>query len=230
MKKNYSLLLIVSSIALFSLQSLVLEPLLVSVNSNIVWQESIFPFIIEILINTVRIVAYSVCYAVILYSEYRSASGRVTQILLFGASIIYYYAAKSLLSYLYDPEFALIDLYFVLFSLLFDILMQAVILGISLTLLKKSDKKNSMPFEGLFSLSNPLQRSAFCSGIVIGVCRILSRFYYDLQWGSPENIPEIMQMTIYYFSDILEGFLVYLIMTYLFMTFYLKEENKKADR
>lgn len=230
MKRNYSLLLLVSSIVLFSLQSFVLEPLYISINSDIVLQESILPFVMEILINAVRIIAYSVCYAVILYFEYRSASGKRTCILFFGLSIVYYYATKSLVSYICDPEFDLIQLYFVLFSFLFDILMQAVILGISLVLLKKGDKKNAMPFKKLFSLSNPLQKSAFYSGLVIGVCRILSRLSYDLQLGLPESNSEIMQMAIYYLFEGLEGFLTYLIMIYAFMTFYLTEKNKKADR
>lgn len=233
MKKKYNLLLLVSSLLLFSLQSFVLEPVYISVTSDVVIGESVLPAVVKIAVNAIRIITYSLCYAVIIYSACRFTAGKIKiQFLLFGLSIAYYYAANSLVSYITDPEFNFVELYYVLVSMALEVLMHTFILGVSLASAEKNhiSVENTMPFEKLLSLSNPLQRIAFYCGGTISICLVLSRLLYDLQVGAPESNSEIIQMAVYYFSDIFAGFVTYLIMIYVFMTLYLREKNKKADR
>ena len=63
--------------------------------------------------------------------------------------------------------------------------------------------ESATDFSCIYSKRNPLQRVALKTGIMLSVIKIITRIRYDIMYGAPSGISEILIMVVYYLSDVL---------------------------
>jgi hypothetical protein len=85
------------------------------------------------------------------------------------------------------------------------------------------------PFEKLFSRANPLQVCALKVSILLSAVKIVSRIIFDVFYGAPTSISDLLIMIIYYLSDILIGVLVYAAMLWIFGLLYKETSANKNE-
>ena len=82
------------------------------------------------------------------------------------------------------------------------------------------------PFEKVYSNENPLQVCALKIAILLSGEKILSRIIFDLYYGAPTSILDLLIMIIYYLFDILLGVLAYTAI-YFLLSFLLPSRKEK---
>ena len=84
-------------------------------------------------------------------------------------------------------------------------------------IIKEYDDIPAFPFKKTFDLHNPLQRSAFIMAIIMGSIHIASRIIYDLYYGLPSTLVDLLWMVTYYLSDVVSALIMYLIAIFFFV-------------
>ena len=69
--------------------------------------------------------------------------------------------------------------------------------------------KAKLDFSSVFSPKNPLHVSALFSGAMISVVNVLQRIVYDVFYGAPMDLSDLLIMIAYYLIDILLGLVIY---------------------
>ncbi len=218
-KTKYSLLLALVSFGIFTLLAFLLSPIHFSLMNNIIYAESVSAVIFELVIGLLGIIVFPVSYAIIVYSAYKFTFSKIIgQLFIFGGSVIYYHGANTLVSYLDYGDFNIVELYYVLTSLGSELLLHALVLAVCLVIASSGKEGRAV-----------LPKTAAWAGIILSATKLLQRMYQDLfVLEAPSGRGEIVEMIIYYFSDILVGFLVYAVMHYIYLSFE-KKAIKKAE-
>ena len=138
--------------------------------------------------------------------------------------LVFFYAGNVLMSL--DFSFDPVIFIYVGQSLGLELILHGAILGYGLWSIADC-KERLLPFEGLVSLSNPMQRSVFVSALMLSLSKVLSRISYDINYGEPKNDGEILEMVLYYSYDVLIGVIALLAMTYLLLSFYSSDTKKE---
>ena len=76
------------------------------------------------------------------------------------------------------------------------------------------------PFQKIYSNKNPIQVCLLIIAVIRSAVKILSRVIYDIDYGAPEGIGEILTMAVYYCSDLLIGIIFYAVATLLLGRFF----------
>lgn len=230
MKKRYNLRLALSSFLLFALIVFVLGPVLISVGTNIVYADTVLPNLLDILVDIVQIAAFVISYSIIFYCAYKLTVKQVKdQIFIFLSALLFYYVANTLVSYFSAISFDPVELVYTAISFALELLLHGVIIGCGLYIINKGAKEKSLPFKTRISFSNPVQRAIGITALVMSGSKVIERIIYDFRIGAPKSTIEVLEMVIYYASDLLVGVAVYFVMTYLILMFYSRDEKEKAD-
>ena len=230
MKKRYNLLLTLCSFLLFGLIVFGIGPLKIYVETDIVYGDTVLPLLLQLAITIAQFAAFLISYSVIFYSGHKFGVKQIkNQIIIFLGAVVFFYVGNTLVSYFTDPYFDPVQLIYVVESVALELILHGVIIGYGLHTVNKIADERCLPFERLVSLENPLQKVIAVSSLVLSGSKILSRIIYDVQIGAPETQEEILEMAVYYASDILVGIVSYLIMTYLMISFYSHDKKEKAD-
>ncbi len=249
-RKRLFCTLLISSAVFLVLSSIILTPLYIYACSDVVYATTAIPEILEIVIDIVDVMAYAVCFSVIIYSIFKfSLKSSVRLILVYCAYVFLKYLANLVISSIVDGVFSPSDVIYVLIYLALDIILLALILTIAIAFMRRYyenrsviekanntlEKKTPSVHEDLFaakkffSPKNPLQCAALVTGIILSAAKILSRIRYDIYIGAPTSLADTMWMIAYYASDILIAIIVYAISLYMFAHFEAKEQGDKGN-
>ena len=203
-------------------------------NTDIVLYTSVLPEILDALMDVTEIAVFAIGFGIFMYACFHRV--KTTQQLgligIFSGAVLFRRLCDLSISLIF---FKSIDIEDVLYTILYLILDLLLIWGVSLLihLRAKTYFKNRMlkakasalfkddlpmeltqedlfPFKKLYSKENPLQTCALWSGIILSAVKIVSRILYDIGYGAPSGIMEILIMVVYYGSDIVLGLLFYL--------------------
>lgn len=245
-KKRIRTLLILSTLILFSLLSFILKPTYTFMCSDVIYSVTVWPEILEIIIDAIEVITYAISFAIIIYSIFRfSASGSRSLITTYCIIILLKYLIDTAVSFIFDGAVSLDDIVFVLIYFLFDAVILTIIVLCSARLIDSANaRKNSIEKANtvlgiknssyddsifasnkFFSKSNPLQCSALIAGIVLSAAKIISRIRFDIYVGAPTSLSDAMWMVTYYISDILIALIVYAISVFMFSTLYSSEKK-----
>ncbi len=236
------------------LNCVLISPLYMKLNADVLFSDSAIIHILDYSMDFLDIVAFSVSYALIIFSVLLLSKKTARFIVLlytlaFAMQIpIKIFMNIPLNGSLGSVEEIIIDIiylsiYFVLFmlQLLAVYLFAATDTNKYLRYMefskKKANKKNVsspeecsvMPFNRFFRKSNPLQRSALKMSLLIFFIRLMSRLINDISYGAPQSIGEVLIMAVYYLSDALYGIVAYIVALLVFSFVYERLANKKAD-
>lgn len=236
------------------LNCVLISPLYMKLNADVLFSDSAIIHILDYSMDFLDIVAFSVSYALIIFSVLLLSKKTARFIvLLYTLAFALQIPLKIIMNIplngsLGSVEEIIIDIiylsvYFILFMLqllavyLFAATDTNKYLGYMEFTKKKAGKKNApapedhsvLPFKRFFHKINPLQRSALKMSLLIFFIRLMSRVINDISYGAPQSIGEVLIMAVYYLTDALYGIVAYVVALIVFSLVYEKLAHKKTD-
>lgn len=210
-KKKMRCNMVLASAVFFSLY-LVLAIVYDIVCSNIVLSITLLPTVLNAVVEVCGIAAYGVCFSLLLYSTYKNGvKASLPLVYIYCGAVLAKYIANIVLHILVFKIAPYLSDYLYVFIIwaLEVLLTVAILFIIKISLAKQTDK--NVEFKKFFSTENPLQVTSLAIAVFISAIKILQRFIYDISYGAPNGIFEILWMVVAYLSDILVCIIVYLV-------------------
>ncbi len=204
---------------LHALRSFVICPLNVAVNANIIYASTIWPMLVDVLVDLTMMAIIYICYALILDTLFREGFARALPLMLIYLGSSVFGAAGNLIMDM-TVGGASADIFDLLLlatvgGLVQELAQLALVLLIA-CLLARGYRGPYAPV-GLFSCRNRLQLAALLAAAVTALFRLGGRLIYDIDLGMPATPIEVMDMVVGYGSDLLIPFLGYLGMVLILM-------------
>lgn len=235
-QNDYSLkkkLYAVGGAAIFSLYSLlcfVISPIYVATVNDIAYDDTIVPELLSYLGVMVELMAIAIFYAVLILGIHKFCLSKFRGgIVLFILATLYKYSINVLMDWLKNgsiPREWFIDVANVLFYCLLEAIQLVLILFIAKRILTKAqDTKyaatDKISFVGLYNSNNPFMRSALACSLVVALSKILGLLINDVMTmaisGLPEKAGTVGLMILAYLSNVLLGFLCYVVLLFVIM-------------
>ena len=210
--KNQLTKLLCLALLVFSAVYISLSAVYNLVLSNIVYSKTLLPTVMEFALSLCDLCAYAVCFAIIIYSIYLfGVKPSMPKVLIYGGALL----AKMLIDttvalLMFGGGWRLEELLYILLMWLFELGLAFVVVLIS-HLFFKNKENSTFEFTKLYSRENDLQSSALTVAAVIAGIKFLSRLIYDIGYGLPSGLSDLLWMLAGYASDILSGIIVYLV-------------------
>ena len=195
--------------------------------TNIVYSQTLLPILMELALSLCDLCAYAACFAIFIYSIYLFGVKRsMPKVLIYIGVLL----AKMLL----DTTVALLifgggwrfeEMLYILLMWIFELILAFVVVLIAHLCLKNKENL-TLEFTKLYSKDNALQSSALVVASVIAGIKILSRLIYDIGYGLPDGIVDLLWMLAGYASDIISGIIVYLVAVVLMKKFKKRFESE----
>jgi hypothetical protein len=83
------------------------------------------------------------------------------------------------------------------------------------------------PIANFFNFKTPICKLCFFSSLIPSGLKLISRIYYDIEWGMPTDISEWLLMATYYVADFASIVIGHLVLLYLLQLFYTEETKKQ---
>ena len=168
---------------------------------------------------------YAVCFSAFIYSvDKLGTKHSFALVVTYCVAVLLRYIANVIVQTFLDGVFpSFRDLSPASWGCLFDILIALAVILIAHLCFKnigKNKAKNAcLPFEKLYESSNPLQKASLLTGILLASIKVLTRVIYDIGYGAPTSILDLLRMIVYYLSDVLICVIIYLASLLLIMYF-----------
>lgn len=210
-KTSIAAFLCIFCAAAFLLIELALTPLYVYVCTDITVSSTPLSFVFDILLKLADIFTFAVCYSVIIYGAVALGTKKA-------ASLFGIYVASTLIRRLLSLGVSFISYGFVDGNDVFNVsvyfsleIIQALAVLLISILVSRKEWNEPLEFTKAFSKNSPLQVSMLASAAVVSAVKILMRVYYDINYGAPDRISEVLVMIAYYLSDVLVGAVFYVL-------------------
>ena len=217
-KKRLMFYIILSTAILFGISCFLLSPLYVIMSSDVLFQGNILIDLINIFNQISYILVYAVCFSTIIYSLYHfNTKSSILLIAVYCIAVLLRYIINIIVQAIIDGAFPLItELSPVLYNYILELItvFGVVVIAHLVFYTKKDEKKGRkkfLPFSKFYSHSNLLQRSSLYVGIFLAILKIITRIVYDLGYGAPTDIYDLLRMITYYISDLLICLIIYLL-------------------
>ncbi len=180
----------------------VLTPIYSNVCSDILYLDSYLPFILELVMEILRLVIWCYIFSVSLFaicqniSEIKKAVFISTPIIAF----LRYIIPLIINAVLYNIPLNGEDMSYAFLNFVFDMI-QITLIWIFATALNNRKKQTG--------IRKSIKISACFGAALISLVRIIIRITFDVSYGAPESAAEIGLMALYYLSDIFYGLMLY---------------------
>lgn len=217
------------------LNSCVLSPVYVQIESNIAFEYTILPIILNYAVLTFDTIYISLLVAALAYSVYgihsRTEGKRETYVYIIGIVVLKHVVnltVSSVIDGYIDVSF---DIPMTIYTIIIDLLLLAIVALVAnhvcklhfahvRTMLKASrhleaveynEMENVYPFKGFFRIKhNPLLVPALTGAIITSFLLIIQRLFADfVVLGAPSNFIEIIDIFLSYIGDVLFGLMSY---------------------
>lgn len=231
-EKRLLLTVILTAGILDNLSVLVFSPLYVITSNDIIYATTVIPELIYLVIEVCNIAVYAICHSAVIYSVYRLSFRRTGIVAMTYCAVTFLkYTGNLFVTLAFNKTIDVSDIAYVLLYFAADMLQLVIVILISCALMrsfyrrlsviektgailgkeKTTKREQIFPFGKFFDRSNPLQKASLYMGILLSVIKILTRIWYDLYYGAPGSATDFIWMIVYYLSDILTGFIAYLV-------------------
>lgn len=209
-KKRLSAYLLVTSAVTFALISLVFSPITSILSNNIVYAYTLLPDILIFFTDLLNLLALSGCFSIIIYSVLKlGMTSSASLIVTYISAVFLKYTADMTVSYLLfnsiDPS--------VIMSYAASFIVDFIIVLIIAFIAYSSHRKGTSP-----------KITAVRSGIVISLSKVIARVIYDISYGPPEDLTDLLWMITYYLSDMLVG-VIFVLLSLLIFKYLSKKET-----
>ena len=249
--KSPHLIIYFLSLFIAILNACALSPIYVQIETNIAFEYTVFPLILNYLILIFDTLYISFLVAAVAYSIYEIYSGngnkKVTYlfvIIIVCLKHILNLVISGIIDGYIDISF---DIPMALYSILIDLLVIAVIAIISKRMCKKhfahvkamlkaskyleavdyDEMEDVFPFKGFFKIKkNPVLIPAFSAAIITSLLFICQRLFADfVVLGAPSTLFELLDILLSYIGDVLFGLLAYTASYFALYYIFLNKQN-----
>ena len=252
--KRLFLTMLIGCGGLFAVLSFGLTLAYLACNNNIVLFQSALPEILDVFRELIEFLAWALALVLISYASLFCGSNKTAVRLLFLLSglllvrRIFDLCAILLINHrismhedlFYNLFYWIFDLVLVLISWLLisstikAYLRRRTVTGKARALFGADTKfiistEEVYPFGKCFSKTNPLQACFLKNAILFSASKILSRLIFDLDYGAPEGLGDLLLMFFYYLSDLIFGLIFYLFCILIFRIVIFKTQKKTDD-
>ena len=227
----------VGAIAL--LYALVLTPLNLFLTSDILLADTVLPLLCDVLMLVCNYAFYWIAFTYILYRNYRFGTGECKPLfVIYTITVLLRYIVCQLATYvtLGFPRlesFFKDDFIYLVINVLLDFLMLLGAVLLMNYLRKRWETQSTMlsalPTERLFQKEVPLLRVLLCIAAIPAGVQLLTRLIYDVSYGLPKDLPDLLWMIVYYLSDIIFVLIGYLVSVLLINRLFLDEETARIE-
>lgn len=230
------------------INTLLIVPLYATLEADAAYKGSLITVIIKYVQDFLDLCAFSVSYALIIFSTLLLSS-RFTAltVIFYSAVYILQIPLKLLMNIavygtLGTSSDIIIDLIYlgIYFGLqMLQLLLVYVFARVDsdkfkcyaasvLSAKKTTGIKKILPFSKFVDWNNPLLRSTMKMSLLVLGIKIASRIVNDISYGAPKSIGEALIMLVYYFSDLIYGVVAYVAAAFTISAFYDKIKKKDA--
>ncbi len=237
--KRILLTLTLSTLLLFAICSFLIKPLYISLNANVLYRNTVWIPIIEMLILVLENLAFALCFASAVYSLFKFTARKAISVFSVCAGTLLF---KNLSAFIADSVsvgyISSSDLLLNLLWFAIDLVKLIAVILISQAIIKSFYKrsaaegiKNRSPIDEIFerrfffSKHNPLCTSALTAALVILSTELYSETRYYIYNGFFASFKYTVWMISDYLLDILIGCMIYAVSLYVFLYFISKEES-----
>ncbi len=228
-----------------------LNPIYASISSNILTKNSLWVDVLYYLRRIVEFLSYTLIFSLIIQNFYALSSNKKYSIVLIalGGSLVKYLVNFSVSALIegFPRNMALANsIYNIIISTVFESIQILVVANVANNLIgkrktidklkkkgaslsgKSADVTEYIPFSSLTNMKNPVLLSSLTAGGMISFFRVLSRLISDIAQGPAVDLKDLFWMIFYYSFDIVMGLIAYLIIAFLLLFYYSKENKPKA--
>lgn len=203
---------------------LILTPVYMLIVSDRVYQATLLPYIMDIVMSLAEIFTFGVCYSIVIYSAVmrRTRTAAAVCGIYVAASVLRRGAALGVSFMMYkfiDKR----DIFNVSLPIIIETVQvftvflatylaarryrQALILYSA----RRGDvgQLDIIEMNSVFDRKNPLLVGTLTSAVMLIIVNVSMRIYSDIGYGAPAGISEVLVMIAYYLSDILVGVILY---------------------
>ena len=218
----------------------VCTPLYLVMSSDVLWAQTPLPMLLDVIMTLANYCFYWVAFAHVAYTVYRFGfSAARPQLAVYAGASVFQYAANLLAGYLVIgfplwEDFASDELPYLILNIFLNLLLMAIAVGLAYLLEKKQgDGKGRMtdglPLVKLFSMQKGIGRAAWVLACVPAAAQLLSRVRYDISYGAPRSLLDLVWMVVFYCSDVLSVLIGYLVIVLVWNQISFKETEAKKD-
>ena len=231
-------------LAIVFFYAVICTPIYLWINSDILFAESWFPLIWDVVIDLANYAFYWVNFSFMLYAFFRFETKHATPFfVILGFAVLLRYPLNLLVGYFVNGfpilDDFLIELPYLFLNILFDATVFALFIGAMLAVRasaknRKFSKKGSLftdflPFDQVFSFKNPFHLVLFGGAGALALWKIGSRVLYDAFYGPPRSLSDLLWMVLYYTFDVLFVFISVLICVFLINRLWFSEERARIE-
>ncbi len=250
-QKVYWIALIVFCMLPVLLNTVLLVPLYASLESDVVYKDTILTVIIKYAQDLLDLCAFSVSYALIIFSMLLLTGLQTRLTVIFYALLFFAQIPLKLIinTVIYGSLGSSTEITIdVIYLMVYFVLQMLQLLAVYLFSRTDSEKyklyvdsldshkqvarsapEKILPISKLFNWNNPLQRSAAKMSMLILGIKIFTRIVNDITYGVPKSFGEVLIMCVYYISDVLYGVVAYLIAVFVISAIYERLKKKDGD-
>lgn len=222
-KRKMNLIFIGVLVFFYLLYVLVISPLYTLVCSDVLYMETYLPDVLEIAKELIDLLIWAWIFAFIIASERDEKPSAFRYLAVPIADLARYIIGLLVSSYssIGDTEALNFFIGDSAVSFAFDMIhFVSCLLICHLLISKQKAYRKKVLFK------NSVTLSAFLSSVVVSLIRIGMRIRYDIFYGPPESLTDLMWMIIYYTSDLLYGLIVFLATMWI-IKIYNKDKNSR---
>ena len=237
----------ISCAVLFALLTFALSPLLTYLNTDVLFYSTPLPIALDIFIKVIENVVFAISYALVIYSAVFYTPKKT---LALGGIYLTATLTRKLatvgMAFLFSSAPDTAEYHSLGFTFCAELIQIAAVIAFALMMssrynskLSKENKaairlgdlsfKARLDFASVFSPANPLHISALFASIMISSVNVIQRIIYDLFYGAPADLSEVLIMAAYYLIDVLLGLIIYAGIWFI-SSFLFKADPKQSNK
>ena len=218
----------------------VCTPLYLVMSSDILWAQTPLPMLLDVIMTLTNYCFYWIAFAYVAYMVYRfGISAAIPQLAVYAVASVFQYSANLLSGYFVIgfpswEDFASDELPYLILNIFLNLVLMAITVWLACLLEKKQGNGKGRMIDGLplcklFSMQRGIQRAAWVLACVPAAAQFLSRVRYDISYGAPRGLLDLIWMVVFYCSDVLSVLIGYLVIVWVWNQISFKETEAKKD-
>ena len=218
----------------------VCTPLYLVMSSDVLWAQTPLPMLLDVIMTLANYCFYWIAFAYAVYAIYRfNIAAAIPMLAVYAVASVFQYSANLLSGYFVIgfpswEDFASDELPYLILNIFLNLMLMAIAVGLALLVEKKQGdgKKRlteALPICKLFSFQRGIPFAAWVMALVPAAAQFLSRLRYDIAYGAPRGLLDLIWMVVYYCSDVLNVLIGYLVIVWVWNQISFKETEAKND-
>lgn len=218
----------------------VCTPMTLTVTSDVLLSETVLPLLSDVLSLFCNYLFYWVAFAILLYAVCHYGLRACKPLLaIYGGAVLFRYIANQIAAYLVlgfpsVNDFFAGDFWYLLLNIALDLAMLAGVCFLIVRMHRRMDSAEApilshLPMSRLFDRENPV----FCIAIAVAAIpagvQLVTRVIYDIFYGLPTGLLDLLWMIVYYLSDFANVLIGYLVIALFLNRLFFYEEKARLE-